>query len=163
MYDFSYLVKLLNIIHVMSVMDSIEPVTSVNPKETRLVIAAAIVAATDDPDEQSELIAFAKWESFFRTDVLDCKRKGGGFSLGPWQVAPFSAQERKLLCSDLVGSAKLALQRMKDSKRYCRHLPESHRYAQYATGSCSHPQGANLSKVRWATAKKVRAMYNDTP
>ena len=160
MYDFGWALKLLAAIRIMSVMDVIEPPTSMSPPITRFQIALAISAATSDLDEQAELISFAKWESNFQTDVLECRKRGGGYSLGPWQVVPFTSPERKMLCSDLTGSARLALDRMKFSKRYCQRLPERHRYSQYATGSCSHPQGPFLSEVRWKTARRVRKMLS---
>lgn len=155
MYDFGWAWKLLGAIRVMSVMDTIEPPTTLSPATTRMQIALAIVYATDDSDERAELISFARWESNFETAVLDCRKRGGGYALGPWQVVPFTPPERKTLCSDLVGSAKLALARMKLSKQYCKRLPEKFRYSQYASGSCTHPQGTWLSEVRWKTVKKV--------
>jgi hypothetical protein len=161
MYDFGWAWKLLSAIKIMSVMDTLEPPTTLSPASTRLQIALAIAYATDDVSERAELVSFARWESNFETAVLDCRKRGGGFSLGPWQVVPFTSPERTMLCSDLVGSAKLALARMKLSKQYCKRLPEKHRYSQYATGSCTHAQGPWLSEVRWKTAKKVEPLLTE--
>lgn len=148
----------MEILVVVKQLNALEPITSTNPFPTRVKIAAAIVDATADEDDRAMLVSIAKWESFLREDVLRCSRRGGGVALGPWQVAPRSDAERKMLCTDLVSSAKLVLERVEESKRICKHLPANEQLAIYTAGSCKSSEGRMLSRMRMATARKVKEL-----
>jgi hypothetical protein len=156
---YTWLVYLADVFRVVHMMDTIEPVTKVNPHDVRFPIAAAIVSSTTDEEDRTLLVSIAKWESFFRTDVVNCQKKGGGVALGPWQVVPRTAQERKDLCSgDLLAGATLALSRIAESRKLCKSLPDPEKLSHYASGSCTNPQGKMLSRLRWKTAKDLQKM-----
>ena len=150
--------RLQEMTHVVDQMNFLEPVTISNPLPTRFQLAGAIVDATDDLDERALLVSIAKWESFFREDVLRCSRRGGGVALGPWQVVPRSDLERKTLCSDLTSSAKLVLRRVAESRRLCKELPARDQLAIYAAGDCASKEGRMLSRMRIDTALKAKEL-----
>jgi hypothetical protein len=147
---------------VLSAMDQLEPVNSSSPIETRVKIAHAILDVSSTPEDAAILLSLARWESFFRTDVLRCQLRGGGLSLGPWQVQPRTSQEGTSTCSSPTEAAQLALQRVKESLQACKHLPVSERLAVYAAGSCASKQGKSLSRLRWSTAEKILQMNTFT-
>jgi hypothetical protein len=89
-------------------------------EEQTLKIAEAAFQVTQDPAELETMMKIAKWESGFRKDISDCIVKGdGGRALGPWQVRFRGDSEKELLCQDYVSSAKIALDRIRESYVWC--------------------------------------------
>lgn len=130
------------------------PARSSAELEHRRAIAAAAAAVTDDDQEQALLVGIAKWESGYRTDVARCVVKGAAGELGAWQVLPRSSTERDRLCKSFEGDARLALERIRESVRACRHLPLEERLAIYARGRCDSDEGRRLSRERWTSVPR---------
>lgn len=116
----------------------------------RDAFARAIESATSDPQEQRQLARIARFESSFREDVIGCRKLGAAGELTAWQILPRGMDERRRLCVTLEQDAKLALERIRESTRACRHLPKEERLAVYTRGSCSSVEGRRLSRVRYA-------------
>lgn len=112
-------------------------------------IAEGIVAATDDEHEQNLLASIARWESFYRADVGECRRRGPQGELGAWQILPRSPAELSRLCVSYEGDARMALERIRESVAACSRLPEPERLAVYARGRCDSREGQRLSRTRW--------------
>ena len=115
----------------------------------RLDLAAAIVSVTDDEHEQNLLASIARWESFYRRDVAECRKKGAAGEVTVWQILARSDAERALLCVSLVSDARVALARVRESLAACAALPAPERLSAYARGRCSSVEGRRLSRVRW--------------
>ena len=117
--------------------------------DLRYRIVGAIVDVTEDETERYLLAKIARFESNYRADVADCRVRGALGEVGPWQALPRSAAEREQVCGSLEGAAAVALARVRESRRACRHLPVDEQLAVYAAGSCSSLAGRRLSRVRW--------------
>lgn len=115
----------------------------------RSELADAIVAATDDLQEQFLLASLPRWESSYRRDVAECRRKGPQGEVTAWQVLARNDAERARLCVSLEEDARMALERVRESLRSCSGLPAAERLAVYARGSCASVEGKRLSRVRW--------------
>jgi hypothetical protein len=118
----------------------------------RIELAEAAASVTDDLQEQLLLVAIPRWESSYRRDVGECRRKGPQGELGAWQILPRSDGERRSLCASLAGDARVALARIRESLKTCAALPAEERLAVYTRGSCSSVDGRRLSRVRWVSA-----------
>lgn len=116
----------------------------------RLELAAAIVDATEDEQEQRQLAKIARFESNYRRDVAECKILGRAGERGAWQILARSGEERARLCVSLVDDARIALERIRESVRACWRLPAAERLAVYARGRCDSREGRRLSRVRFA-------------
>jgi len=116
----------------------------------RLDLASAIVLATGDEHEQDLLASIARYESNYRVDVAECRKRGAAGEVSAWQIIARSDAERARLCVSLAGDARVALERIRESVRACAHLPAPERLAVYARGRCSSVEGRRLSRVRWA-------------
>jgi hypothetical protein len=108
------------------------------------------LAAAIDAQEQNQLAKIARYESSFRRDVGECRKRGSVGEVTAFQILARSDEERSRLCISLEGDARVALTRIRESVRACRHLPEDERLAVYARGRCSSVEGRRLSRVRWA-------------
>ncbi len=124
----------------------------------RTELAEAVASVTDDLQEQLLLVGIARWESFYRRDVGECRRKGPQGEVSAWQILPRNDAERRSLCVSLAGDARVALARIRESVTACASLPATERLAVYARGRCSSVEGRRLSRVRWVSAPK-----GDTP
>lgn len=116
----------------------------------RLDLASAIVTVTDDIHEQDLLAKIPRFESSYRRDVGECRVKGAAGEVTAWQILPRSDAERAKLCVSLVGDARVALARIRESLAACAQLPPDERLAVYTRGRCSSAEGKRLSKARWA-------------
>ena len=116
----------------------------------RTELAAAIVAVTDDPQEQRQLAKIARFESSYARDVAECRRKGSVGEVTAWQILARSDAERARLCISLEGDARVAQGRIRESVAACRSLPVDERLAVYTRGRCSSVEGRRLSRVRFA-------------
>ncbi len=113
-------------------------------------LSAAIVAVTDDPQEQRQLAKIARFESSYDRDVAECRRKGAAGEVSAWQIIARGAEERSRLCVSLEGDARIALGRVRESVRACMHLPADERLSVYARGKCASVEGRRLSRIRYA-------------
>ena len=116
----------------------------------RTELAAAIVAVTDDPQEQRQLAKIARYESSYSRDVAECRKKGSVGEVTSWQILARSDAERARLCISLESDARVALARIRESVSACRSLPVEERLAVYARGRCHSVEGRRLSRVRYA-------------
>ena len=116
----------------------------------RTDLSSAIVAVTDDAQEQRQLAKLARFESNYRRDVGECRRKGGAGEVTSFQILARSDAERARLCISLEGDARIALARIRESVAACRALPVEERLSVYARGSCHSVEGRRLSRVRYA-------------
>lgn len=115
----------------------------------RTELAAAIAAVTDDPQEQRQLAKIARFESSFRRDVAECRKRGTAGEVTAFQVLARSDAERALLCVSLEGDARVALSRIRESVSACRTLPIEERLSVYTRGRCHSVEGRRLSRVRF--------------
>lgn len=116
----------------------------------RLELVSAVLAVTNDDQEERQLVKLARFESSFREDVGRCKRRGPQGEITAWQIIPRTATERALLCVSLEADARVALERVRESVAACAHLPPEERLSVYARGRCSSAEGRRLSRVRYA-------------
>lgn len=116
----------------------------------RVELSTAIVAVTDDPQEQRQLAKIARFESSFRRDVAECRKKGAAGEVTAWQILARSDDERARLCISLEGDARVALGRIRESVSACRSLPVEERLSVYTRGRCHSVEGCRLSRVRYA-------------
>lgn len=121
----------------------------------RLALAAAIVAVTDDPEEQLILARIPRWEASYREDVALCVVRGAAGEVSAWQILARSRAERAGLCQSLEGDAAVALSRVRESRGACRHLTWSDQLALYARGRCDSEEGKRLSRHRMPSEKQL--------
>lgn len=119
--------------------------------QARWDVATGIVESSDSPDDWALLAKIARWESVYRPEVFTCKVKSSIGAAGPFQVLPRTFDEQNVLCTDFAESARLALDRVKESRHICNHLPKPEQLAQYVTGSCKSALGKAQSRMRYAT------------
>lgn len=127
--------------------------TSYNEEHT-LEIAEAAFQVTQDPAELETLMKIAKWESGFRKDIATCIVKGdGGRALGPWQVRFRDNEEKHLLCQDYVSSARIAVDRIRESYEWCGKfgLKGSDLLSGYTSGKCR--RNSISAKRRYGSGK----------
>lgn len=157
----------LKIINILTVFWYTQVLLPLEPGEenfwTRINISAAIVEASDDPDDWALLARIARWESWYKPSVADCRQRSSCGASGPFQVIPRSKEEKDLICGDWTESARRALMRVNESRTICWRLPKAEQLAQYATGNCGD-LGKKMSRLRYATAKDMfDAVNNFTP
>ncbi len=133
----------------LATMTSLMPIRSRDDGVFRLELATAAAAVTEDLQEQLLLVVIPRWESSYRRDVAECRRKGPQGELGAWQILPRSDDERRRLCTSLEGDARVALERIRESLAACPELPPAERLAVYTRGRCSSAEGRRLSRIRW--------------
>lgn len=125
------------------------PLRDVRDLDARAAIAAAIVSVTDDEHEQGLLARLAWTEARYSMRVARCAPGTTAGGRGVWQVVPRVAAGYRASCGTLEEQAGLALERVRESLRACRHLPEAERLSVYAAGSCASARGRRLSRDRW--------------
>ena len=129
------------------------PIANEGDLAIRYHVATAVLDVTSDKQEQALLIVIAAEESAFRPDVLSCETRGdNGRARGAWQIHPRSAPEYRAACT-LDGGAFLALERVRESLRVCRHMPADKRLGIYNSGRCD--RGLRISARRWRFATEV--------
>lgn len=141
----------MNILRIVLFMLTLAPSRGDADMTLRFAEATAIANVTADAQLQDTLTKIVFHESSFRAKVADCRIKGdGGRSLGAFQLQPRSDSERAMACGDLSGQARLALSRVEESLRVCRHLPEAERLGIYTDGRCNSTKARRQSRARWA-------------
>lgn len=134
---------------ILAFMLSLMPSRGEKDEAFRRELAAAIESVTDDTLERLLLAKIPRFESSYRRDVGECRRKGPQGEVTAWQILPRSDEERKQLCVSLAGDARVALQRIRESLAACARFEASIRLAVYARGRCTSPEGQRLSRIRW--------------
>jgi hypothetical protein len=115
----------------------------------RVALARAIVAVTDDAQEQRQLARIARFESSLRADVADCRVRGAAGEVSAWQVLARGADERRALCVSLEDDARIALGRVRESRSACRRLPVEEQLAVFTRGNCASVEGRRLARTRY--------------
>lgn len=115
--------------------------------DNRAAVAAAIQSTDADAHEAAILMRIAWKESRYRRHVARCSGSRGGL----WQVEGRNDRELRTACSaDYDAQATLALERVRESRAACAHLPPAESLAVYTSGKCSSKKGRALSRERWA-------------
>lgn len=143
------MLHLFAVFRVFALMCALLAVRNDADARLRWDLASGIVAVTDDTHEQDLLASIARWESFYRADVVDCTTLGPQKERGAWQVLPRTPAERKRLCVSIEGDARIALGRVRESLTACASEKAEHRLSLYTRGSCTSREGQRLSKTRW--------------
>ena len=128
----------------------------------RLELVTACFEATEDRTERYICTKVARFESFYREDVGRCRVKGEAGEVTAWQIIPRSKAERERLCVSLLEDAKFHLERVRESRGACRHLPKQEQLALYARGNCTSDEGKKLSRHRFPTDAEVKRLETET-
>lgn len=143
------------VFRVVGVMVSLLPIRDDQDLLFRIRLADAIVSVTDDQHEQNLLASIARYETDYierlASPRCECKKNecDGGRARGSWQIIPYNRKEKERLCVSLEDDARVALERIRESKRACNMLPREEQLAVYTRGSCKNLEGRRLSKIRW--------------
>jgi len=140
-------------LRVVLLMQALLPADDQAGLRHRWRLASAIVSATWDQTEQDVLATIARHESLYDQGVADCVTYGAAGDRGAWQVVPRSFAETLALCVSYEADAAIALDRVHESVRACRHLPPAERLAVYARGRCDSAEGRSLSRQRWPSSR----------
>jgi len=121
--------------------------------------AVGIAAVTTEPWEAETLARIARWESGLRKSVANCTIIGKIGERGIFQVLPRSQAERVDLCSsDISKQARIALERVRESKSVCER--QGHRGADtlgiYTHGRCI--KGNRFAAFRYGDGSKLRSL-----
>ena len=127
----------------------------------RRLLVEACVAATEDRTERYICTKLPRFESNYREDVGRCKVIGRANDKSAWQIVPRSEAEDKRLCQSLEEDAKFHIERVRESRNACRHLPKEEQLALYARGNCSSEEGKRLSRVRFPTDAEVKRLETE--
>lgn len=124
----------------------------------RKLLVDACVAATVDRTERYICMKMPRYESNYREDVGRCKVVGKANDKSAWQIVPRSDAEDKRLCQSIEEDAKFHIERVRESRSACRHLPKEEQLALYARGNCTSEEGKRLSRTRFPTDAEVRSL-----
>ena len=127
----------------------------------RVGLVDACVAATEDRTERYICVKVPRFESNYREDVGRCKVIGKANDKSAWQIVPRSAAEDKRLCQSLEEDARFHIERVRESRAACRHLPKEEQLALYARGNCTSEEGKRLSRTRFPTDAEVKRLETD--
>ena len=127
----------------------------------RVALVDACVAATEDRTERYICVKLARFESNYREDVGRCKVIGKANDKSAWQIVPRSEAENKRLCQSLEEDARFHVERVRESRAACRHLPKEEQLALYARGNCTSEEGKRLSRTRFPTDAEVKRIETE--
>ena len=127
----------------------------------RIALVNACVAATEDRTERYICTKVPRFESNYREDVGRCKVIGKANDKSAWQIVPRSGAEDKRLCQTLEEDARFHVERVRESRSACRHLPKEEQLALYARGNCTSEEGKRLSRTRFPTDAEVKRLETD--
>ena len=128
----------------------------------RVALVNACVAATEDRTERYICTKVPRFESNYREDVGRCKVIGKANDKSAWQIVPRSTAEDKRLCQSLEEDARFHVERVRESRSACRHLPKEEQLALYARGNCTSEEGKRLSRTRFPTDAEVKRLETET-
>ena len=140
-----------------------EPATSRYDRalEYRTEVANACTQATDNRTERYICMKVARFESDYREDVGRCTIRGKAGDRTAWQIVPRSRDEADRLCRSLVEDARVHVERVRESRAACRHLPKQEQLAMYARGVCGSEEGRKLSRHRFPTDAEVQRLETE--
>lgn len=121
--------------------------------------AAGISQVTDVLWEAETMARIVRWESGLRPDVADCTVLGKQGERGVFQVKPRSESEKTDLCSsDISKQARIALARIRESKRECERkgFRGSDILGIYTHGACV--RGNRFAMFRYGDGSKLRSL-----
>lgn len=124
----------------------------------RVALVNACVAATEDRTERYICTKVPRFESNYREDVGRCKVIGAANDKSAWQIVPRSTVEDKRLCQSLEEDARFHIERVRESRSACRHLPKEEQLTLYARGNCTSEEGKRLSRTRFPTDAEVKRL-----
>lgn len=127
----------------------------------RVELAQACEEATEDRSERYICVQIARYESNFREDVGRCRVIGKSNDRTAWQIVPRNAAESERLCVSLVNDARFALERVRESRAACKHLPKTDQLAIYTRGACNSEEGRALSRHRFPSDALVRKVETE--
>lgn len=138
---------------------SLEPVNCPYNAERAVKAAEAIAAVTDVPWEAETLARISRWESGLRPDIANCATLGKRGERGIFQVMPRSDSEKIDLCSsDLSKQARIALFRIRESKKICEQqgMRGADILGIYTHGTCV--RGNRVAAFRYGDGSKLRSL-----
>ena len=127
----------------------------------RVELVQACADATEDRTERYICVQVARFESNYREDVGRCEVKGKEGEKTAWQIIPRSAAEDARLCVSLVEDARVHLERVRESRAACRHLPKAEQLALYTRGDCASVEGRRLSVNRFPSDVLVKRVETE--
>lgn len=127
----------------------------------RLELITACVEATEDRSERYICVQLPSLESRYREDVGRCGVVGKAGDKSAWQIVPRNAAEAARLCVSLVDDARFALERVRESRAACRHLPKQEQLALYTRGDCASEEGRRLSRHRFPNDALVKRVETE--
>ena len=127
----------------------------------RLELMKACVEATEDRTERYICAKVPRFESNYREDVGRCRIVGKAGDRTAWQIVPRNSAESERLCNGLVDDARFHLERVRESRTACRHLPKTEQLAMYARGDCASEEGRKLSHHRFPTDAEVHRLETE--
>ena len=127
----------------------------------RVALVNACVAATADRTERYICVKLARFESNYREDVGRCEIIGKANDKGAWQIVPRSGAENARLCQTLEEDARFHIERVRESRAACRHLPKEEQLALYTRGNCASEEGRRLSRHRFPTDAEVKRLETE--
>lgn len=148
----------LAIVAMFSYLFTLQPVNTPYNAEMAEKAATAIAAVTDQLWEAETMSRIVRWESGLRKDVADCTVIGKQGERGLWQVKPRTSSEKTDLCSsDLTKQARIALARIRESKRECERagLRGADILGIYTHGTCV--RGNRYAAFRYGDGSKLRS------
>jgi hypothetical protein len=122
----------------------------------RVEIAEACVSATSNRTERYLCMKIPRFESLYRIDVGRCEVKGKAGELTAWQILPRGTKDTERLCKSTIEDAKVAIERIRESRAACKHLPPEEQLAIFTRGSCDSEEGRALSRTRWPYEREVK-------
>lgn len=127
----------------------------------RVALVDACIAATTDRTERYICVKLARFESNYREDVGRCAIIGKANDKGAWQIVPRSKAEDARLCKTLEEDARFHVERVRESRAACRHLPKEEQLALYARGNCTSEEAKRLSRHRFPTDTEVKRLETE--
>lgn len=124
----------------------------------RLELVTACAEATDNRTERYICAKVPRFESSYREDIGRCEVIGKAGDKTAWQIVPRSTAENARLCQSRVEDARFHLERVRESRAACRHLPKEEQLAMYARGDCASEEGRKLSRHRFPTDAEIRRL-----
>lgn len=150
------------IVAMFTYLFTLQPLNTPYNAEMAQKVSEAIAAVTDQPWEAETMARIVRWESGLRKDVADCTVLGKQGERGLWQVKPRTSSEKTELCSsDLTKQARIALARIRESKRECERkgLRGADILGIYTHGACV--RGNRLATFRYGDGSKLRSFIEN--